>query len=460
MHDVLIIGAGPAGMFAAGELADAGLKVLIVDRGKDISKRKCPLEVTGICADCGICDIMCGVGGAGTFSDGTLNLRPDIGGDLTQLTGSEDEAWKLVDEVDKVYLGHGAPEHLYKGESEDIKILKRRAASHGAMFLEILQRHIGSDLAPKVIGSHARSLRDKGVEFQLETHVDGLIVEDGRCVGVRSGENEFRARYVLSAPGRVGADFVAMLSKEYGVKARYAPIDIGVRVEVPHILMEPVTSINLDPKFHIWTKTYNDFVRTYCTNRQGFVVKEQYAGTIGVNGHALKGKKSDNTNFAFLVQINLTEPLENTTEYGQSIAQLATTIGGGKPIIQRLGDLRQGRRSSPSRIQKNSVKNTLQDVTPGDLSMALPHRLVTDIIEGLDVLNHIIPGVASDSTLLYAPEIKYYAMQLEVDDDLQTTLPGLFAAGDGAGLSRDLINAAATGLLAARGMLRVDGKAD
>ncbi len=453
LHDVIIIGAGPAGMFAADVLVDAGLKVCIVDRGKDVKSRKCPLEITGICTDCDICDIMCGVGGAGTFSDGTLNLRPDIGGDLYAFTGSHKKANQLIQEVDEIFLKHGAPKRTYKGDESEIRELKRKAASHGARFIDIVQRHIGSDKAPKVIGSHMKSLKQRGVEFVLQTEVSDLLVEKGRCVGVKANGKKMRAKCVLSAPGRVGLDFVSHIVKEHDLDSRYAPIDIGVRVEVPSIVMEPITDINIDPKFHIWTHTYGDFVRTYCTNYRGFVVKETYKSAIGVNGHGLIGKKSMNTNFAFLVQINLTEPLENTTAYGSSIAQLATTIGGGRPLIQRLGDLKRGRRSTLVRIKENNVKATLHDTTPGDIAMALPARLVTDIVEGLDVLNQIIPGVAANSTLLYAPEIKYYAMEVSVDKDFQTSLPGLYTAGDGSGHSRDLVNAAATGLLAARGII-------
>ena len=217
--------------------------------------------------------------------------------------------------------------------------------------------------------------------------------------------------------------------------------------------MNPVTRINRDPKFHIRTKRYDDFARTFCTNERGFVVKEVYDDFIGVNGHSLREKKSENTNFAFLVKVELTEPVENTTRYGRSIAKLATTIGGGKPIIQRMGDLRRGRRSTWERINRNLVKNTLKDVTPGDISMALPHRITMDIIEGLAKLDEIIPGVAADSTLLYAPEIKFYAMRMKVDKNMETSVSNLFAAGDGAGLSRDIVNAAATGMLAARGIL-------
>jgi uncharacterized protein len=219
--------------------------------------------------------------------------------------------------------------------------------------------------------------------------------------------------------------------------------------------MDPIIKINRDPKFHIRTKRYDDFMRTFCTNHEGYVVKETYEGHIGVNGHSLKGKQSQNTNFAFLQRIDLTEPLENTTKYGKSIGKLATTIGGGKPIVQRMGDLFSGRRSTSKRISSNRIKPTLEDCTPGDISMALPHRLVMNIIEGLEKLNEVIPGVVSDSTLLYAPEIKFYATSTKVDKNMETSMKNLFAAGDGCGLSRDITNAAATGILAARGILNV-----
>jgi uncharacterized FAD-dependent dehydrogenase len=242
--------------------------------------------------------------------------------------------------------------------------------------------------------------------------------------------------------------------EKHEIEARYGGIDIGVRVEVPAIVMDPVTKINRDPKFHIRSRRYDDFVRTFCTNMRGFVVKEEYEDFIATNGHSLANTESENTNFAFLVHVELTEPIENTTKYARSIAKLATTIGGGKPVLQRMGDLRRGRRSTKERLVKNLVVNTLKDVTPGDISMALPHRIVMDIIEGLETLNEIIPGVTSDSTLLYAPEVKFYAMHLKVDRNMETSIKNLFAAGDGAGLSRDIVNAAATGILAAEGIIK------
>ncbi|NIA11387.1 MAG: FAD-dependent oxidoreductase, partial [Nitrospiraceae bacterium] len=455
-YDVIIIGSGPAGMFAADELADSGMRVLIIDRGQDIDERSCPMNRTSICAHCTPCAIMSGVGGAGTFSDGTLNLRPDIGGDLAMLTGSIEEAWDVVHHVDEVFLKYGAPDVLIDPKEEVVENLKRRAASVGARFINIPQRHIGSDNAPVVIGNFKHSLVDRGIEFLLNTDAVDLIISNGdECKGVvlENGKT-ITSGYVIAAPGRIGANWVNEMVEKHGIAARYGSIDVGVRIEVPAIIMDPVTRVNRDPKFHIHTRRYDDFVRTFCTNANGFVVKEEYPGFIATNGHSMKSTQSENTNFAFLVRISLTHPIENTTRYGVSIAKLATTIGGGKPVLQRMGDLRRGRRSTEDRIKRNQVANTLRDITPGDISMALPHRIVMDIIEGLEVLNEIIPGVASDSTLLYAPEIKFYAMEIECDRNMETSVCNLFAAGDGAGLSRDIVNAAATGVLAARGIMK------
>jgi hypothetical protein len=455
-YDIIIVGAGPAGMFAAYELAELKLlRILIVDMGRDIGERLCPMKTQTYCLHCTPCDIMCGVGGCGTFSDGTLNLRPDVGGDLANLTGDQTEAWQLVERVDEVFLKFGAPQGALLTEGPEIEELKRRAASVGARFIEIKQRHIGSDNAPAVIGRFKQNLVNKGVNFLLETEVKDLLIEEEACRGIiLSDGQELRASYVLLSPGRRGCNWVSEMIEKHDIEARYGGIDIGVRVEVPAIVMDPVTKINRDPKFHIQTRRYDDFVRTFCTNMRGFVVKEEYEGFIATNGHSLANAESENTNFAFLVRIELTEPIENTTKYARSIAKLATTIGGGKPVLQRMGDLRRGRRSTKERLAKNLVVNTLKDVTPGDISMALPHRIVMDIIEGLEILNEIIPGVTSDSTLLYAPEVKFYAMHLKVDRQMETNIKNLFAAGDGAGLSRDIVNAAATGILAAEGIMK------
>lgn len=451
MPDVIIVGAGPAGMFAALELSKSKADILVIDQGSDISERICLMNDRGHCLHCDPCHIMCGIGGAGTYSDGLLNLHPRIGGDLERLAGSD--AWRLVDDVDSTFLSYGAPAETQEPSTEDAEMLRRKAAAAGARFISIKQRHMGSDRTPKIIAAFKRDLENRGIKFLLGVRVVDLTVEGSKCRGVvLSDGTKLRANSTLLAMGRVGARCIGELIDRYAIKARYGPLDVGVRVEVPSIIMGPVTDVNRDPKFHIITHRYDDFIRTFCTNPGGFVVKEEYPDFIATNGHSMTDRRSENTNFAFLVRLELTQPVENTTAYGMSIAKLVTTIGGGRPVIQRLGDLHRGRRSTEDRIARNPVRNTLKDVTPGDISMALPHRIVMDVIEGLEILNEIIPGVNADSTLLYAPEIKFYAREIDVDENLRTSINSLYVAGDGAGLSRGIVTAAATGILAGRGI--------
>lgn len=452
-YDVIIIGAGPAGMFAAYEIAHNSkgkLSVLIVDQGYDVERRKCPVQNYKTCTRCPVCSIMSGVGGAGTLSSGLLNLRPDIGGDLMEFTDSEKEANDLVSYVDSVFLKYGAPKEVYRGDIETAIDLQRRAASAGIKFLPITQRLMGSDGAPKVIRTFKEDLERLGVKFLLDTHVkdvrkNQIVLDDGSAMN---------ARYVVLAPGRVGANWAADVARRLSIPTKHEPIDIGVRVEVPAFVMAPITAINRDPKFHIYTDTYDDFVRTFCVNHQGFVVKEVYDGLVGVNGISMTETLSENSNFAFLVRVVLTEPIEDTTVYGRSVVQQATILGGGEPLIQRLGDLRMGRRSTWIRISHSHVRPTLRSATPGDIAMAMPHRIVSDILEGLEKLDEIIPGVASSSTLLYAPEIKFSANKFQVNKNLETPVENLFVAGDGVGLSRGIVGAAANGIIAARGLLK------
>jgi len=452
--DVVIVGAGPAGMFAAHELATkSNLKITVIDWGPDVAKRKCPAMIYSYCSKCSPCKIMCGVGGAGTLSSGLLNLRPDIGGNLEEFV-SKDEARKIIKEVDKVFLKYGAPTKIYRANTDQVEGLMRKAAAVGIEFVPIPQRHIGTDNAPRVIAEFKKALEQAGVNFILGTKVvdfkkGNVKLENGQVI---------RTKYIIVAPGRIGAQWLQEQAKKLGIKTHPQPIDIGVRVEVPAVVMEPVIKIARDPKFRVYTKTFDDLTRVFCVNYRGFVVQEVYGDIVGVNGHTLIKQKSENANFAFLVRVELTEPLEDTTAYGFSIAKLATTIGGGKPILQRLGDLKKGRRSTWSRIDRSNVKPTLRDVTPGDVAMALPHRIVTDILEGLEKLDYVMPGVASSSTLIYAPEIKFYANRVEVNENLETSVENIFVAGDGAGLSRGIVTAAATGILAARGILRKEGK--
>ncbi len=446
---MVIIGAGPAGLFAAHELAsNSNLSVNVIDWGKEIEKRHCPAADEGKCIGCVPCHIMCGLGGAGGMSSGILNLRHDIGGDLAKLTNSVAAAENLVKEVDDIFVKHGAPKQIDGADSTEVNELGRKAAAAGIKYIPIPQRHIGSEYLPDVINSFRSELEKKGVKFIFSSKVDriggGEVVVKGQSI---------KAKYILAAPGRIGADWLAEQAEVLGIKLTHGAIDIGVRVEIPAVVYEPVVNVNWDPKFHIRTKTFDDFVRTFCTNPYGFVMEERYDEHVGVNGQSLRDKKSQNTNFAFLVRVELTQPVTDTTSYGRSIAYLATTIGGDRPLLQRLGDLRAGRRSTWERIERGHVVPTLRSVTPGDISMALPGRIVTGILEGLEMLDRVAPGVASDSTLLYSPEVKLYAMKIQVDDNMETSVPNLFVAGDGAGLSRGIVTAAATGLLAARGII-------
>ena len=454
-YDVVIVGAGPAGLFAARELTlHSKMKIVVVDMGRDVVNRKCVASDYKVCTRCNPCSIMCGVGGAGTLSSGLLNLKPDIGGNLFQLLNDDRAAWDLVKYVDDAFLEAGAPKAIYSPNEEDAVDLERRAAAVGVRFIPIVQRHIGTDNAPHVIENFATDLRRRGVEFTLLRRV--VKLEEGLVV-FENGE-KLEGEYILAAPGRCGANWLAGEARRLNIPSRYQPIDIGLRVEVPATVMSPVIEISRDPKFHISPTTYDDFVRTFCVNHRGFVVQEVYDDFIGVNGHAMTEKLSDNTNFAFLVRVELTEPLEDTTAYGRTIAMQTTTLGGGKPLLQRLRDLKSGHRSTWDRIRRGNVRPTLISVTPGDIAMGLPHRIVTDLLEGLDKLDRVVPGVAQDSTLLYAPEVKFSANRIYTNSDLETSVKNLFVAGDGAGLSGGLVVAAATGVIAARGILKKEGK--
>jgi len=451
MYDVVVVGAGPAGLFAAYEIvSNSSLKVLIIDKGKDINSRQCPsLKEFQRCFQCNPCNILCGLGGAGGLSDGKLNLKTDVGGNLEEFVLKE-EADNLVKKIDDIFLEHGASQKLYGTNSHE---LESKAAAVGLEFIPIPQRHIGSDKLPSVVNSIRSYLESKGASIWLDTEV--VDIEFDGVFKIKLGKGDvLESRFVLAATGRYGADWITAQAKKLQINTRFAPIDIGVRIEVPAVVMEEIIQYAWDPKFHIYTPTYDDFVRTFCTCPNGFVVMEDYGDFIGVNGHSSNTDKSTNTNFAFLTRVELTEPVENTTDYGTSIAKLATTIGGKMPIIQRLEDLKNGRRSTASRIEKSFVKPTLRNATPGDISMALPHRIVENIIEGLEKLDQVIQGVNSDSTLLYAPEIKFYSMRFLVNNDLETNMSNFFVAGDGAGLSRGIVASAATGIIAAHGIMK------
>lgn len=436
-YDVAVVGAGPAGLFAALELAGSGLSTVLVDKGL------APRERTSN---------TCGVGGAGAYSDGKLNLTSRIGGDPEAISCSVGELEDLIAHVDAVFTRYGAPAQ-YSGENPDALGELRKAASQaGVEFIAGRQRHIGTGRIREVIDAIYRDLLKRGVTFELGAAAERIQQAQGRFT-VAVGRKEIEADSVLVAPGRVGAYWLREVARSLGVGPSFGPLDVGVRAEFPAELYDPIERVMYDAKLRVRTPTYDDMVRTFCTNPRGFVVQEDHGEFVLVNGHAENDRKSENTNFALLVHIELTDPVEDTTEYGRAIAKLATTIGGGKPIVQRLKDLAQGRRSTMDRIRRASVRPTLGLFTPGDLSMALPHRVVVDLVEAVDVLDRLIPGLSSEGTLLCAPEIKFYDTRYAVGRGMETALPGFYVAGDASGHSRGIVFAAVTGVLAARRVL-------
>lgn len=462
VFEVAVVGAGPAGLFAAYELVGHGVKdVVVVDAGRDVRKRYCPLiaahtsrELGITCAGCRPCSVLYGVGGAGLFSSGAINLHPQVGGDLAVLLKSYSRAEEMINYLDSILTKLGVPgDTLRIPNQELVKEWERKAAKAGAKLIAPAQRRLGTEESIDFTKRLTDYLLNEEVRLLTETLVMDIEPLKGRFKLV-TNRGEVEALRVILAPGRSGAAWFSEISKKLRVQTVPGPLDVGVRLEVPDYVMEPLVSVIDDPKVIMYTKTYDDKVRTFCVNPRGFVVAERYNGYVAVNGMSYRELKSKNTNLALLVTVQLTDPLEDTVEYGRQIAMTATKLGGGRPLVQRLGDLVAGRRSTWSRIDRSSVEPTLKDVTPGDIGMALPYRVITDVVEAVEKLDDMLPGLASPQNLVYAPEIKFYSVRAVVDDWMQTTIEGLFVAGDGAGLSRGINGAAITGILAARGVLK------
>ena len=459
-YDVVIVGAGPAGLFTAYELItkNSKLKICILDNGSKVASRICPMNKKGVkCQNCKPCAILSGYGGAGTFSDGKLNFIPKLGkSDLTKYM-SESDSYKLIDDVEKIFTKFKMDAEVYPSNMDEANEIKKKVAVSGAKLLIIKQKHLGSDHLPEYIQGICDYLEEKGVTLLDKCDVTDIktISESEHEITRKHGKKEdiIKSTNVVVAPGRTGAKWIQELADKYKIPYLSQSIEIGVRVEVRKDIMEDITSVIYDPTIFIKTKTYGDEIRTFCTNPGGFVAKENYYGFICVNGHALKEIKSNNTNFAFISKVTLTEPVTNTRLYGESIARIANVLGDGKPIIQSLKDLKSGRRSEWHRINKGFIEPTLKDCVAGDLALVPPHRIITNILEGLETLDKIIPGVNNDDTLLYGPEIKFFSNEIETNNRFRLKNDNIYFIGDGAGKAGNIVTAAATGLVAARDIL-------
>jgi uncharacterized FAD-dependent dehydrogenase len=454
-YDVIIIGAGPAGIFAALELVSAKkeIKILMIEKGLDIEERQCPASVNDVpCVSCYECGLLCGWGGAGAFSDGKLSLSKEIGGNLSRYI-DESALEKLIAYTDSIYLRFGAPAEVHGEDTRKVNDIKSRAERAGLSLLPSRIRHIGTDRCPVVLKNIKAELNSK-VEIVFSKSVRQILTGDGRVAGVDAGDGDiYHADYVIVAPGREGALWLERQAKDIGLSLLKNPVDIGVRVELPAHVLEPLTSIMYEPKLIYHTKKFRDRIRTFCVNPYGEVVRENVKGVWIVNGHSYSDRKTENTNFALLVSTFFTEPFDEPHLYGRYVGRLANLLGRGV-ILQRLGDLHAGRRSTQARIKRGKVKPTLSDAAPGDLSFVLPHRYLTDILDMLKTMDKIAPGVNSSHTLLYGVEVKFYSRQIKLNGNLETEVQNLFAIGDGAGVSRGLIQASASGIIAAREILK------
>ena len=457
MYDVAILGCGEAGIFAAYELSKLrpDLKVLALDQGRDIYSRSCPIVAGKVkeCIHCKVCDTMCGFGGAGAFSDGKFNFTTQFGGWLTDFMPPE-TVMELIEYVDSVNVAHGATTEVYSTQTPEAKALERKALAHDLHLLQARCKHLGTENNLRILTNIYEGLMDK-VEFRFNTAVEVIDREgEGYRLTLDKGE-EISCRCLLAAPGRSGAEWFSRQCQRLGIKLINNQVDIGVRVELPAAVFEHITDVVYESKLVYRTKQYGDQVRTFCMNPYGHVVAENVEGINTVNGHSYADPalRSQNTNFALLVSNRFTSPFNEPYRYGKHIASLSNMLAGGV-LVQRFGDLVEGIRTNDHRLGHSFVRPTLTAAVPGDLSLALPKRQLDDIIEMIYALDKIAPGTANYDTLLYGAEVKFYSARLELSGELETALPGLFAAGDGAGVTRGLAQAGASGIQAARAICK------
>lgn len=458
-YDVIIIGAGPSGIFCAYELKQRrpDMKVLIVEKGRSIEERQCPKRKTKVCVGCKPCSITTGFAGAGAFSDGKLSLSPDVGGTLPEILGYE-EASRLIHEADRIYLKFGADKKIYGLEDQAaISDIRAKAIRANLKLIECPIRHLGTEEGYKIYTRLQQHLLEVGVEILFKTMVTDILIEGGRAKGVvTDGGHTYRAPEIVSGVGREGSEWFSHICKVHNIDTKNGTVDVGVRVEVRDEIMKELNEKLYEAKLVYYTPTFDDKVRVFCTNPSGEVATEYYEnGLAVVNGHAYKSKdmKTKNTNFAILVSKNFTEPFKSPIEYGKHIAQLGNMLSGGRILLQRYGDFKRGRRTTEERLLRNNITATLKDAVPGDLSLVFPHRIMVAINEMLQALDKVTPGIASDETLLYGVEVKFYSNKVIVNSKFETNVKGLRAMGDGASVTRGLQQASANGLCVARAIL-------
>lgn len=459
-YDVIIIGAGPAGIFTALEVTkkNPNLSLLIIDKGRNIENRKCPARTTGKCVGCKPCGITYGWSGAGAFSDGKLSLSPEVGGRLLDYY-TEKQAKELIDYCDEIYLNFGANKEIHGINNERVEEIKYGASKHNIRLVECPVRHLGTEKAYEVLKGMYHYLVEKtNTEFSELTEALDIIVEDNKAAGVKvlnkGEEKQINGKFVVVAPGRGGAEWLSNQAKKLDLKVTNNAVDIGVRVEVPNSVMDHLTKDLYEAKLVYYSDTFDNKVRTFCMNPGGVVSEEHYDdGKIAVvNGHSYSQKelRTENTNFAVLVSTSFTEPFNQPIEYGKYIAKLGNMLADDRIMVQRLGDLLKGRRTNVSRLKKSTTIPTLKSAVPGDLSFVLPQRHLVSIVEALKAFDNIAPGLYSKNTLLYGVEVKFYSSKFATDDNFKTSIENLYTIGDGAGITRGLMQASTTGVVVAR----------
>lgn len=458
--DVIIIGAGPSGIFCAYELIKErpDLKILMIEKGRPIEKRVCPKRTTKTCVGCKPCSITTGFAGAGAFSDGKLSLSADVGGHLPEILGY-DKAMELIKESDNIYLKFGADTNVYGVDKQkELQEIRRKAINANLKLIECPIRHLGTEEGYKIYTRLQHHLEEQGVQMMFNTMVEDIIIEDGTAKAVVTDKGEtFCAKEIIAAIGREGSDWFSHICTRHDIETEVGTVDIGVRVEVRDEVMEFLNKNLYEAKLVYYTPTFDDKVRTFCTNPSGEVATEYYEnGLAVVNGHAYKSQeyKTNNTNFALLVSKNFTKPFKTPIEYGKHIARLSNMLCDGKILVQTFGDFQRGRRTTEERLCRNNLIPTLKDAVPGDLSLVLPHRIMVDIKEMILALDKVTPGIASDETLLYGVEVKFYSNKVVVNKDFETNIHGLRAIGDGASVTRGLQQASANGISVARSILK------